>query len=50
MRIAYLKVSAQRQHRPLTEFVAKKIVEIGRRGIRDPHQISQTAIKALGLP
>lgn len=33
----------------LTEFVAKKIVEIGRTGIRDRQQICQTAIKALGL-
>jgi hypothetical protein len=35
---------------PLTEIIAKKIIEIGRTGIRDPVQISSMAIKALGLP
>jgi len=34
---------------PVTEIVAKKIIEIGRGGIRDPHQIAGMAIKALGL-
>jgi hypothetical protein len=34
---------------PLTEIVAKKIVEIGQGGIRDPHRIAAMAIKALGL-
>lgn len=33
---------------PLTEMVARKIVEIGRDGLRDPHQIAGMAIKALG--
>jgi hypothetical protein len=35
---------------PLTEIVAKKIVEIGQAAISDPQEISRTAIKALGLP
>jgi hypothetical protein len=35
---------------PLTEIVARKIIEIGGTGIRDPVQISSMAIKALGLP
>jgi hypothetical protein len=35
---------------PLTEIIARKIIEIGGTGIRDPVQISSTAIKALGLP
>jgi hypothetical protein len=35
---------------PLTELVAKKVVEIGQTGIRDPRQISGMAVKALGLP
>jgi hypothetical protein len=35
---------------PLTELVAKKIIEVRQRGIRDPAQISKLAIKALGLP
>jgi hypothetical protein len=34
---------------PLTEIVAKKIVEVGQGPIRDPHQIAGMAIKALGL-
>ena len=32
----------------ITEIVAKKIIEIGQTGIRDPAQISQLAIKAIG--
>ncbi len=34
---------------PLTELVAKKVIEIGQTGVRDPLQISQLAIKQLGL-
>jgi len=32
---------------PLTEIVAKKIIEIGQTGIRDPVQISKQAIEAI---
>jgi hypothetical protein len=35
---------------PLTELVAKKIIEIGRTGIQDPREISKLAIKELGIP
>jgi hypothetical protein len=35
---------------PLTEIVAKKIVEVGRSGVPDPHAMAGMAIKALGLP
>ena len=35
---------------PLTELVAKKIIEVGQGDIRDPAQISKLAIKGLGLP
>jgi hypothetical protein len=35
---------------PLTELVAGKIVEIRRGGSRNAQQISQSAIKAPGLP
>ena len=35
---------------PLTELVAKKVIEARRGDIRDPAQISKLAIKALGLP
>jgi hypothetical protein len=33
---------------PITELVAKKIIEIGQTGVRDPEQISQRAIEGLG--
>jgi hypothetical protein len=35
---------------PLTEIVAKKVIEIRQTGIRDPAQIFQLTIKELGLP
>lgn len=35
---------------PLTEIIAKKIIEIGQTGLRDPSQISAQAVKELGLP
>ena len=34
---------------PLTEFVAKKVIEICQAGISDPAQISQVAVKELGF-
>ena len=34
---------------PLTEIIAKKIIEIGQTSTSDPAQISKLAIKALGL-
>jgi hypothetical protein len=33
---------------PITEIVARKIIEIGQTGVHDPLQISDLAIKALG--
>jgi len=33
---------------PITELVAKKIIEIGQTGVRDPQQISRRAIEELG--
>jgi hypothetical protein len=35
---------------PLTELVARKIIQIGGIGIDDPIQLSRRAIKELGLP
>jgi hypothetical protein len=35
---------------PLTEIVAKKIIEISQTITNDPAQISKLAIKVLGLP
>jgi hypothetical protein len=32
---------------PITEIVAKKIVEMGQRGVRDPKQLAKLAIKEL---
>jgi hypothetical protein len=34
---------------PITEIVAKKIIEIAQTGVKDPAQISQQAIKDLGV-
>ena len=33
---------------PLTDMVARKIIELGQTGIRDPLQIAALAIEALG--
>jgi hypothetical protein len=34
---------------PLAELVAKKIIEIGATGVRDPQEISTQAVKQLGV-
>ena len=34
---------------PLAEMVAKKIIEIGQTGVRDPAEISALAIQELGV-
>ena len=34
---------------PITQLIAKKIIEVGQRGVRDPEQISALAIKELGV-
>jgi hypothetical protein len=34
---------------PLTEMIAKKIIEIGQTGVKEPVQISELAIKDLGI-
>jgi hypothetical protein len=34
---------------PLTELIAKKIIEIGQTGVKEPTQISELAIKDLGI-
>jgi len=33
---------------PITELVARKIIEIGQTGVRDPQQISRLAVTDLG--
>ena len=35
---------------PLTQIIARKIIEVGQTGTLDPAQISRLAIKKLGLP
>jgi hypothetical protein len=34
---------------PIAELVAKKIIEIGQTGVRDPAEISALAVKELGV-
>jgi hypothetical protein len=34
---------------PITEIIAKKIIELGQRGVREPKQLSALAIKELGV-
>jgi hypothetical protein len=34
---------------PLSEIVAKKIIEIGATGVRDPAEISKLAVEQLGI-
>ena len=34
---------------PITEMIAKKIIEIGQTGVKEPAQISELAIKGLGI-
>ena len=35
---------------PLTEFIAKRIFEIGQTGLRDPREISARVVEELRLP
>lgn len=35
---------------PLAELIAKKIIEIGQTGLKDPEQICIRAVEALDLP
>jgi hypothetical protein len=34
---------------PITEMVAKKIIELGQRGVRDAQQLAELAAKELGV-
>jgi hypothetical protein len=34
---------------PITEMIARKIIEIAQTGVKDPAQISQLAMKELGV-
>jgi hypothetical protein len=33
---------------PITEIVAKNVIEVGAKGVRDPSEISEIAVKQLG--
>jgi hypothetical protein len=35
---------------PLTELVARKIIEVAQTGLKDPVKISAQALKELGIP
>jgi hypothetical protein len=43
------KLSLADRNDPVKETVAKKIIELGQRGVRDPKEISALAIKELGV-
>jgi hypothetical protein len=34
---------------PITEMIARKIIEIGQRGVRDPMLLSELTIKEMGI-
>jgi hypothetical protein len=43
-------LSLKDRNDPLTEMIAKKIIEIGQTGVKEPARISALAIEGLGLP
>lgn len=43
-------IGVEDRNDPLTELIAKKIIEIGQTGLKDPAQICSRAIEALDLP
>jgi len=42
-------LSLKDRNDPLTELIAKKIIEIGQTGVKELAQISELAIKGLGI-
>ena len=42
-------LSLKDRNDPLTEMIAKRIIEIGQTGMKDPAQISKLAIKDFGI-
>jgi hypothetical protein len=44
-----ITLSVKDRNDPLTQFIAKKIIEIGKTGLKDPAQISARAIEELRL-
>ena len=45
-----ITLSVKDRNDPLADFIAKKIIEIGQTGLKDPARISARAIEELGLP
>jgi hypothetical protein len=43
-------IGVQDRNDPLTELIAKKIIEIGQTGLKDPAAICGRAVEELGLP
>ncbi|WP_027529656.1 hypothetical protein [Bradyrhizobium sp. WSM3983] len=43
-------IGVEDRNDPLTELIAKKIIEIGQTGLKDPTQICSRAVEALDLP
>ena len=43
-------ISVKDRNDPLCELIARKIIEIGQTGLKDPGQISTRALKELGFP
>lgn len=43
-------IGVQDRSDPLTELIARKIIEIGQTGLKDPAKICVRAIEELGLP
>lgn len=46
--IALKKLGMVHRDDPMTQMVAKKVIEIGQTGVRDPNNISDLAVKELG--
>jgi hypothetical protein len=45
-----ITLSVEDRNDPLADFIARKIIEIGQTGLKDPARISARAIEELGLP
>lgn len=43
------KLSLVDRNDPIAEIIAKKIIELGQRGVREAEQVSELAIKELGI-
>jgi hypothetical protein len=43
------KLSLVDRNDPLTELIARKIIELGQRGVREVKQLSELTIKELGV-